>query len=765
MGATISHFPVATTMPENTKKGSEGNGGTYQVMVTVAGILLCLIAAGSIIVSYTWHDLLVLGAVMPLIIIVGLFPITFPLPTGWKASNEKINFTLIDAFVLTTAICYGIAPAILIAGIEGFTSSRRLVRRLSSNLFSSSMMSLTAAAAYLSLSLVLHNGAGGVLIANDYSFSTVAAALLIGSIVQVGVNWGFLSTLLALRHHNSILQLWKQNFLCAAPMFLPTSVLASMMYFALQHGALSLMAIGGPVLLSIYFGHHQYRAKAEQSEQAERERAQAERERAEQAECHVEELSRYIGELERTSHALQESKEHFRHAAFHDSLTGLPNRALLTDHLQLSIDRTKLHDNHLFALLFLDLDRFKNINDSLGHIAGDQLLIAIARRLEECLRPTDTAARLGGDEFAILLDGLEDYSQAIQVAERAQKELTRPFNLNGHEVYTTASIGITLCARYDQPESILRDADTAMYRAKEKGKARHEVFDMVMHASAVTRLQLENDLRRAVEREEFQVYYQPIVSLTTAKIVGFESLVRWQHPQRGMVSPLDFISIAEETGLIVDLGLWVLRESCRQTREWQRQDPSLMTSVNLSGKQFTQPDLIEQIKRILDETGLEPRSLKLEITESVVMENAETASSMLTQLRALGIQSSIDDFGTGYSSLSYLHRFPVNTLKIDRSFISRMDAGDEETEIVRTIMTLATNLGMEVVAEGIETEKQLAHLKAMKCTYGQGYLFSKPVNAEAATVLILAEAQKLVPKPRLDSDLIKAATKSLSYVN
>ena len=751
-------------MPDNTKRRSE-NSGTYQLTVTVAGILVSLIAAGSILASYTWRDLLVLGAVVPLIIIVGLFPITFPLPTGWKTSNEKIDFTLIDAFVLTTAICYGIAPAVLIAGIEGFTSSRRLVRRLSSNLFSSSMMSLTAAATYASLALALQEGSFNVLKVNHYSFSTVAAALLIGSIVQVGVNWGFLSILLALRHNNSVFRLWKQNFLCAAPMFLPTSVLASMMYFALQHGALSLMAIGGPVLLSIYFGHHQYRAKAEQSEQAERERAQAERERAEQAECHVEELSRYIDELERTSHALQESKEHFRHAAFHDSLTGLPNRALLTDHLQLSIDRSKLNNGHLFALLFLDLDRFKNINDSLGHVAGDQLLIAIARRLEECLRPTDTAARLGGDEFAILLDGLEDYSHAIQVAERAQKELTRPFNLNGHEVYTTASIGITLCSTgYEQPESILRDADTAMYRAKEKGKARHEVFDLVMHAKAVTRLQLENDLRRAVERQEFQLHYQPIVSLATAKIVGFESLVRWQHPQRGMVSPLDFISIAEETGLIVELGLWVLREACRQTREWQQKDPSLMISVNLSGKQFTQPDLIDQIKRILDETNLDPRSLKLEITESVVMENADTASSMLMQLRALGIQSSIDDFGTGYSSLSYLHRFPVNTLKIDRSFISRMDEGDEETEIVRTIMTLATNLGMEVVAEGIETEKQLAHLKAMKCTYGQGYLFSKPVNAGDATKLILGVAEQHGSVPSLESDLVSTASNS-SYVN
>ena len=361
------------------------------------------------------------------------------------------------------------------------------------------------------------------------------------------------------------------------------------------------------------------------------------------------------------------------------------------------------------------------------------------------MRPSDTVARLGGDEFAILLDGLEDYNDAIRVAERAQKELSRPLCLNGHEVYTTASIGITLSTiGYEHPENILRDADTAMYHAKEKGKARYEIFDAVMHARAVARLQLENDLRRAVGREEMMVYYQPIVALDTNRLAGFEALVRWQHPQRGFVSPSDFISIAEETGLIVELGRLVLQESCRQMRVWQLAHPlqkGLSISVNLSGKQFTQPNLIDQIKEILLETGLDPRSLKLEITESVVMENAEIAKSMLMQLRSLGVKLSIDDFGTGYSSLSYLHRFPVNTLKIDRSFIGDMSMGDENMEIVRTIMTLASNLGMDVVAEGVETEKQLAQLKEMKCEYGQGYLFSRALGAEAASALLQDEGQ------------------------
>jgi predicted signal transduction protein with EAL and GGDEF domain len=367
------------------------------------------------------------------------------------------------------------------------------------------------------------------------------------------------------------------------------------------------------------------------------------------------------------------------------------------------------------------------------------LLVAIARCLEDCMRPMDTVARLGGDEFAILLDGLDGIDEAIHVAERIQQSLTRPFLLNGHEVFVTTSIGITLSnTGYADPENVLRDADTAMYRAKESGKARFEVFDASMHSHAVALLQLENDLRRAIERNEFKVYYQPIIDLQTDDVSGFESLVRWYHPERGLVPPDQFIRIAEETGLIVEVGLMVLRESCRQLREWQASTElsSLTVAVNLSAKQFAQPDLVQQVKEILRETELEPQYLKLEITETVVMENAEVARTMLSQLCSLGVQLSIDDFGTGYSSLSYLHRFPVRALKIDRSFIGRMGADGENSEVVKTINTLANNLGMSVVAEGIETEDQLQQLKAMGCRFGQGYIFSRPLMAEAAKLFV-----------------------------
>jgi diguanylate cyclase (GGDEF)-like protein/PAS domain S-box-containing protein len=434
------------------------------------------------------------------------------------------------------------------------------------------------------------------------------------------------------------------------------------------------------------------------------------------------------------------AEEQLHHAAFYDAMTGLPNRALFTDQLQLTIERVKQSPDQVFAVLFLDVDRFKNINDSLGHVFGDQLLSTIARRLEKCVRPEDTVARFGGDEFAILLNSIKHSVDAIRVADRVKLELAQSFNLCGQEIFTTASIGIALSSTgYKHPEELLRDADTAMYRAKAQGKGRHEVFDKVMHARAISLLQLENDLRRAIEREEFVIHYQPIVKLETGVVSGFEALVRWQHPERGLVSPLEFIPLAEETELIIPISHLVLRESCRQIRQWQLQSPamaSLSISVNLSGKQFKQSGLVEYIKQTLQETNLAAASLRLEITESVVMENAEIATAMLRQLRSLGVQLSIDDFGTGYSSLSYLHRLPVNNLKIDRSFVSQMRPGNENSEIVRTIITLARNLGMEVVAEGIETEEQLAQLKALACDYGQGYLLSKPVTAETATALL-----------------------------
>ncbi|HLL77110.1 MAG TPA: EAL domain-containing protein [Pyrinomonadaceae bacterium] len=444
------------------------------------------------------------------------------------------------------------------------------------------------------------------------------------------------------------------------------------------------------------------------------------------------------------------AEEQLIHGALHDALTGLPNRALFMDHLKLAIDRAKRRPGQIFALLFLDLDRFKVINDSLGHMIGDQLLVAIARRLEAHLRPGDTVARLGGDEFTVLLEDINDVSEATEVAERLQAELSAPFILSGREVFTTVSIGVAPSTLgYMHSDDVLRDADTAMYRAKSRGKARYALFDKAMHSRAVDIMQLETDLRRAVERGEFVLHYQPIVSLEDFTISGFEALVRWQHPERGLIPPDEFIPVAEEMGLISAVGDWVLAEAARQMKEWQsrRSAPlNLTMNVNISSRQFARDSLVERVEQILRETGVEARWLKLEITENLVMESIETATRLMHRLRALGVQLAIDDFGTGYSSLSYLHRFPVTTLKVDRSFVMSMADNNENTEIVRTILMLARNLGMDVVAEGVETNGQLRLLRESFCEYGQGYFFCKPVPAEEAWEL-LSKLPTAAPAP------------------
>ena len=415
-----------------------------------------------------------------------------------------------------------------------------------------------------------------------------------------------------------------------------------------------------------------------------------------------------------------------------DTLTGLPNRARFHDLIKLRIARTLSNKDRQYAVLLLDVDRFKLVNDSLGNASGDQLLVQIAHRVKTCLRQDDVLGRVGGDEFAVLLDDVTGEEEACSVATRIQQALAISFNLLGQEVYTTMSIGIALGGdQGDQVSDILRDAETAMHRAKDCGKARYEVFGRAMHGESMSRLKMETDLRHACERNELFVDYQPIVSLETRTLIGFEALVRWRHPEFGLVPPKDFIPVAEETGQILTIGQGVLESACRQARSWQETYPSappLFVSVNLSVKQFNQPELVENIARLLQEFELPPRCLKLEITESVFSDNIEAAVGLLTQLRNLGVQLSIDDFGTGYSSLSYLQRFPIDTLKIDRSFVTQMMENEENLAIVRTIVALARNLGMDVVAEGVETEDQLKLLRKLECENGQGYLFSSPLG-------------------------------------
>ena len=435
------------------------------------------------------------------------------------------------------------------------------------------------------------------------------------------------------------------------------------------------------------------------------------------------------------------AEQQVHHAAFHDALTGLPNRSLLLDHLSLALARVARSKDYQFAVLFLDLDRFKMVNDSLGHSFGDQLLIELSRRLEQCMRATDTVARLGGDEFGMLLDGIKEPYEAICIAERVQELLRKPFDLNGHEFLTTVSIGIAFSQTgYEGPEEILRDADIAMYRAKTKGKARYEVFDAGMHEQAVEALTLERELRRAIENQEIDVYYQPIVSLTDMKVIGFEGLARWDSEILGRISPERFIPLAEETGLIINLGMLVLKKACSQVHDWHNRfprNPKLSISVNLSTRQFRQLNLVEQVKSVLRETKLDASCLHLEVTESAIMENANDAAEMLAQLKHVGVKLSIDDFGTGYSSLNYLHRFPFDILKVDRSFVTRMGIDEESNGIIETILILAKKLKKETIAEGVETADQVRKLAGDGCDCAQGYLFSQPVVAAEAERLFL----------------------------
>src|SRR3984957_4517370 len=454
------------------------------------------------------------------------------------------------------------------------------------------------------------------------------------------------------------------------------------------------------------------------------------------------------------------AEEMLAHNAFHDGLTNLPNRALFLDRLQHALTLSKRHPNYKFAVLLIDIDEFKVVNDSLGHSAGDQLLIQVGERLKDSVRRADTVsrprtndvperltsddslARIGGDEFTILLDDIRSPIEAVRVAERVQQELSVAFVVNEQEIVISASIGIaSSTSPHTLAEDLVRDADIAMYRAKRAGKARCEVSDTAMHANAVKRLRLETDLRKALDQGEFRVHYQPVVSLQTGKITGFEALTRWQRPE-GILSPAEFIAVAEETGLIIPMNQQLRREACRQLRSWQSEfpcDPPLTMSVNITTKEFAQPDLANEIRGCLKESGVDSSCLQLEIIETIAMADAEKSGHVLAQLKALGVRLSIDDFGTGYSSLSRLRRIPVDTLKIDRAFISNMDSDPESGEIVRIIIMLAHNLGLKVVAEGTETEEQVNLLKQLNCEMTQGYFFSRPVDKQVISKLLSSD--------------------------
>ncbi len=457
------------------------------------------------------------------------------------------------------------------------------------------------------------------------------------------------------------------------------------------------------------------------------------------------ELENTLQELQIEIKTSQELQTKLLESALRDNLTSLPNRALFINRLEQALNRAKLESDYHFAVLFLDCDRFKNINDSLGHLVGDKLLIAIAKRLQTALSPFDTLARLGGDEFGILLENVSDIEMVTSIAERIINSLNQHFNVSRYQVFVNVSIGVNWGNNnYEKPEYLLRDADTAMYRAKALGRGRFHVFDPQMHREAMQVLELENDLRRAVKNQELIVYYQPIISLDTGKIAGFEALVRWQHPLKGLILPTEFIPVAEETGLIHDIDTWVLKTACNQLRIWQNHPvvpKPLHISVNLSAKLFLQPNFLAQIDQIIYETKINPAFLELEITESVIMKNNVDVKTTLQELKQRKIKLTMDDFGTGYSSLSYLHNFPLSTLKIDKSFLSLMQKNHENMGLVPAMIGIAHSMGMKAIAEGVETSKQLSQIRELNCNFAQGNLFSRAMEPQLMLDLMLAAPQ------------------------
>lgn len=542
----------------------------------------------------------------------------------------------------------------------------------------------------------------------------------------------FAAIFYSFKTNESVWKYWKRECFSSSMIQIAGASLACVIFKLVSYADILATSIALGVVGIAYFNYRhiigEINESIEQAEQAERDKAEAERVRARQAEKHAQELQVLLKHEEQISNALRKSKFAFQHSAMHDTLTGLANRASFGSALRDVIENCKKSSAKKSFLLFLDISRFKNINDSLGHTIGDKVLMIVAKRLSRLVGSSDAIARLGGDEFAIILNN-SSLKEVETLARKIFDKIAEPFSLSGNSIFISANIGIAPFEReYNTPEEILRDADIAMHHAKETGNGT-AVFDKVLRDGFLDKITLEGDLRFAIERGELSMHYQPLISLKDGGLIGFEALLRWQHPKRGFVSPAQFIPIAEDSGLIIPITTWILNQTCQQLSKWQKLAPAyrdLIISVNISGKHLDKESLIEDVQKSLKSANLSAESLKLEITESAAMENAEKTIIILKKLKTLGVQLSIDDFGTGYSSLSYLHRLPFDTLKIDRSFVYSVGENGENSEILQTIISLAKNLRMRVIAEGIETESQLAVLQNLGCDYGQGYLMSKP---------------------------------------
>jgi diguanylate cyclase (GGDEF)-like protein len=673
--------------------------------------------------------------------------------------RATIHLTLSDGLIIFCILVYGGEIAVLLATLAAAFAAVSLRRRGLPLTWRTGIanVSFAAISVFIASAVVRSIFAPYDLILERGDFTSFVWLLAAIALSMFVVNSTLTALFSSLSQDRGFSAIWIENLFDDAVIYVTAGVVAGMTFSAVEQVNIYLFAAVVGFFGVIYLTFRRFVEDVKSTvENAKR----AERERAEEAEKHVNELEHYVAELERSSEALQESHENFRHAAYHDSLTGLPNRNYFLDTLKDLLQRSRENTETNFAVLFLDLRSFKTINDSLGHSMGDRLIKNVAKRLSGLVRDVDLVGRFSGDKFGIILTDLLSKDEATGFADRLAKRLAEPYTLDGRQVFTSAKIGIAYGnSKYPEAEDILRDADIAMYYAKDN-EDNYVIFDQRMHIRAVTRLQLETDLRYAIERSEFELYYQPIIALDSASLIGFEALVRWNHPQRGLVPPTEFIPVSENTGLIVPMTVQILHSACSQIVKWQEASEfsePLSIAVNLSGKHFGHPALVEQINTVIAETGINPASLKLELTESAVMENAETAILMLKEIKKTGVQISIDDFGTGYSSLSYLHRFPIDLLKVDRSFVSAMEENTENGEIVRTVIALAKALNLKVVAEGIESIHQFHQLKILGCEFGQGYLFSKPLPVADIDRLIVDTSRWLNVLPAAGSGTLPQA--------
>ena len=653
--------------------------------------------------------------------------------------RTNLFLSISDVFIIYSLMSVGGEVAVFLTVVaEGYTALRRWIEegrvKLRSIFVGSSISIVAVFATVAAVTYVLGFTAQSL---GNLGNATLLILVVIVTIIPCIVNSFLASVFLAINTNARFWGVWRTHGFDALLVYFCVALMGGLLTFALRESNIFLLVAMAGVLVLLHTAFRRY-SDVQRTSNANEE--WSEFERAELAEKHVAELKGYVLKIERTAKELKESREKYRYAAFHDQLTGLPNRNYFVDAIERQLNKAKLNKKYRFAFLILDIQNFRTINESLGRAAGDELIKHIGERLITLIKQYDVVGRIGGDEFAVLLQDVDTDDRDINAfAKKLLKHLAEPFDIDGRQLFTRGTLGIAVGnADSRQAEDILRDAEMAMHRAKERNRG-YVMFDKQMLTGAVSYLQLETDLRLAVERDEFEMFYQPIIDLGSSRIHGFEALMRWNHPKLGMMSPEKFIPVGEATGLIIPMTVRALEMACTQLVKWNEGkglSQPLFASVNLSGTHFGQAGLVDQIKDVLSATGLDPRSLKLEITETVVMENAENAINMLRQIKDLGVQISLDDFGTGYSSLSYLQRFPIDAVKIDRAFVRSMEDGRQNGEIVRAILALADAMKLSVIAEGIESIHQLHQLVILSCHYGQGYLFSPPLPADEFEELI-----------------------------